>query len=147
MNNVRLVIPALAEYIDVARLCLYGMATKAGFSYEEIEDMKVAVGEACNNAVLHAYPEPGEGMVEISFEQDETSFIIKVKDNGGSFNHEDVLEQAAPVQAESIKELQVGGLGIYLMQALMDEVSVRTEHGTEVTLTKYRPVRTPRVHG
>lgn len=147
MNNVRLVIPALAEYIDVVRLCLYGLATKAGFSYEEIEDMKVAVGEACNNAVLHAYPEPGEGTIEISFEQDETRFVVIVKDNGGSFNHAGVIEQTAPIQAESIKELQVGGLGIYLMQALMDEVTVQTVEGTEVTLTKYRSANPPRVHG
>jgi serine/threonine-protein kinase RsbW len=147
MNNVRLVIPAQAEYMDVVRLCLYGIATKSGFSYEEIEDMKVAVAEACNNAVLHAYPEQSEGVIEISFEQQDTSFMVKVKDFGLSFNHTKALEHAAPIQADEVKELKVGGLGIYLMKALMDEVSVQTDQGTEVTLVKYKSDNKPRVHG
>lgn len=48
-------LPATAEYVDIVRLNLYGVASKMGFSYEEIEDMKVAVSEACNNSVLYAY--------------------------------------------------------------------------------------------
>lgn len=147
MNNVRLVIPAQAEYMDVVRLCLYGIATKSGFSFEEIEDLKVAVAEACNNAVLHAYPEQSEGVIEISFEQQDKSLTVKVKDHGLSFNHGNALKHAAPIQADEAKELQVGGLGIYLMKALMDEVSVQTDQGTEVTLIKYKSGDRPRVHG
>lgn len=37
---------------------------------------------------------------------------------------------------KSIHELETGGLGLYLMQALMDEVTVLTGKGTEVILTK-----------
>ncbi|WP_127588571.1 anti-sigma B factor RsbW [Paenibacillus koleovorans] len=141
MSSVRLVIPAAAEYMDLVRLCLYGMASKAGFSYEDIEDMKVAVGEACNNAVLHAYPHDGDSepaTIELSFEQEVSRFIVKVKDRGMSFNHARALEEATPIQAEEPSELQAGGLGLYLMQALMDEVHIRTDDGTEVTLTKYK---------
>ncbi len=68
MNNIRLQIPAQADYLDVVRLCLYGIASKVGFTYEEIEDMKVAVAEACNNAVLHAYPDKNDGVIDIHFD-------------------------------------------------------------------------------
>jgi serine/threonine-protein kinase RsbW len=148
MNNIQLVIPALAEYMDVVRLCLYGLASKSGYSYEEIEDMKVAVAEACNNAVLYAYPASEEGVIHITFEPKEASFTIKVKDNGRSgFNPIQALEQAAPIQVEEVKELQTGGMGIYLMQALMDEVAIESDQGTVVTLVKYKSSETPRVHG
>lgn len=59
-RTVTLTLPAEAEYIDLVRLTLYGISSRMGFSYEEIEDMKVAVSEACNNVVVHAY-EPGQG--------------------------------------------------------------------------------------
>ena len=52
---VSLTIPAKAEYLQIVRLALFGVASGSGFSFEEIEDMKVAVAEACNNAIIHAY--------------------------------------------------------------------------------------------
>ncbi|MFK7696285.1 anti-sigma B factor RsbW [Paenibacillus sp. HJGM_3] len=147
MNSVRLVIPADAGYVDVVRLCLYGLASKSGFSYEEIEDMKVAVAEACNNAVLHAYPVHEAGVIDISFEPEDSQFTIVVKDSGLSFNPLPALEQAAPIRAERPQELREGGLGLYLMQALMDEVTVENDHGTIVKLVKYKTNGSPRVHG
>jgi serine/threonine-protein kinase RsbW len=138
MNNIRLQIPAQADYLDVVRLCLYGIASKVGFTYEEIEDMKVAVAEACNNAVLHAYPDKNDGVIDIHFDCDATSIKVVVKDYGVTFNHTNALQEAAPIRGSEARELQAGGLGIYLMQALMDEVSVQSEQGTQVTLTKFR---------
>ncbi|NQX70166.1 anti-sigma B factor RsbW [Paenibacillus alba] len=138
MNVVRLKIPATAEYLDIVRLSLYGVATKLGFSYEDIEDMKVAVSEACNNAVLHGEPESGHaGQIEISYESGDGKLVVKVKDDGTGFNYQEHSENAAPLAGASPSELQPGGLGIYLMQALMDEVVVNTDAGTEVTLVKY----------
>ena len=52
---IGLTIPAKAEYLHIVRLTLFGIASNVGFSFEQIEDMKVAVAEACNNVVLHAY--------------------------------------------------------------------------------------------
>ncbi|MDB4867327.1 MAG: rsbW, partial [Cohnella sp.] len=50
-RQVTLTVPAQAEYVDLIRLTLYGIASKMKYSFEEIEDMKVAVSEAVNNAV------------------------------------------------------------------------------------------------
>ncbi|TXK74797.1 anti-sigma B factor RsbW [Paenibacillus sp. N3.4] len=142
MNVVRLQIPAAAEYLDIVRLNLYGVASKLGFSYEDIEDMKVAVSEACNNAVLHGEPESGGGQIQISYEAEEDRLIVKVKDSGEGFSYKEVSEQAGPLSGTTASELKTGGLGIYLMQALMDEVKVVTQNGTEVTLVKYMQAKT-----
>lgn len=135
-RTVCLTLPAEAEFVDVVRLTLYGLGTKAGFSFEEIEDMKVAVAEACNNVVVHAY-EPGySGQMEVRFELIEHGLRITVKDQGSSFNFPEKAMQAQSLHDQSLEQAKVGGLGIYLMQALMDDVEVNSEGGTEVILTK-----------
>jgi len=139
MNKDRIVtltVPAEPEYIDLVRLTLYGIASKLKFTFEDIEDMKVAVSEACNNAVLHAYG--GEnGSIEVRFASDAEELSITVKDFGRSFSVERRSESPA-LHGKSVDEIQSGGLGLYLMQALMDRVEVEHEGGTAVTMTKKR---------
>ncbi|MEF2246765.1 ATP-binding protein [Paenibacillus sp. IITD108] len=137
MKDIRLQIPCRADYIDIVRVCLYSIASKLSFTYEEIEDMKVAVSEACNNAVLHGSPELADNSIDIRFQPSDTSLTIKVINKGPAFPHDEALVKAAPLQEGSIRDLPVGGLGIFLMQALMDEVAVETkDQTTVVTLMK-----------
>jgi serine/threonine-protein kinase RsbW len=133
---VSLTIPAEAEYLPIVGLSLYGIATKAGFSFEEIEDMKIAVAEACNNAVLHAYNDQRLGTVAIRFELDDLGIHIHITDEGSSFDYERTANKAASLHNKPLNEISVGGLGMFMMQALMDNVQVRTNNGTEVILTK-----------
>jgi serine/threonine-protein kinase RsbW len=135
-RNITLTVPALAEYVDMVRLTLYGIASKLKFTFEEIEDMKVAVSEACNNAVLHAYG--GEdGKLEVIFIVGADELSITVRDFGRSFTIAENKESPS-LHGKSIDEIQSGGLGLYLMQALMDRVEVQHEGGTAVILTKKR---------
>lgn len=138
---VTLQVPATAEYVDLVRVTLYGIAAKMGFSYEDIEDMKVAVSEACNNAVLHAYnhafaTSSAEQRMQIEFVKSPHALSIVVQDNGHNTNAVAEAPQISPLLGRSIDEINSGGLGLYLMQALMDQVEVLTEAGTRVTLTK-----------
>ncbi|MCE5171935.1 anti-sigma B factor RsbW [Paenibacillus profundus] len=128
LKRVKLALPAQAEYVELARLALYGIASRIGFSYEEIEDMKVAISEACNNAVLYAYDSPG-GMVEILFEVNDDEIGITIQDEGSSFDAERKTSSLAGWHEKSLDEVQAGGLGFYLMQALMDEVEVMSVEG------------------
>lgn len=134
--RICLTIPAQAAYIDIVRLTLSGLAAKEGFSYEQIEDMKVAVTEACTNVVLHAYDGGAHGVMEIVFEIHRDSIHIRVKDSGSSFRYEPNVIAGASLHNKPLSDANVGGLGLFLMQALMDQVEVRTEMGTEVILTK-----------
>lgn len=136
-QSVKLNLPATADFVDIVRLNLYGIASKMGFSYEEIEDMKVAVSEACNNSVLYAYGEEN-GVVEVIFNFDDSELAITVKDEGESFDRVEQREGVATLHDKDLNDVQIGGLGFYLMQALMDDVSVTSESGkgTKVVLTK-----------
>jgi len=136
MMTIRLTIPAQAEYMDVARLTLFGVASQAGFSYEEIEDMKVAVSEACTNAVLHAYDDQSSGQIDLTFQLEQDSLHITIKDYGDSFMPNPHNSPPPSLQNKPLEEIVPGGLGLYMMQALMDRVEVRTDFGTEIILMK-----------
>ncbi|RTE10685.1 anti-sigma B factor RsbW [Paenibacillus whitsoniae] len=138
---IQLTIPAEAEYLDIVRLNLFGFASKAGFSYEDVEDMKVAVAEACNNAILHAYGEEPGGSVDIRMELIGEEMAITVQDYGRSFAVSP-LSFEAPVPPTEITRIRTSGMGLYLMQALMDDVQVEVESGKGTTV-----VLTKRLHG
>lgn len=137
VQKVVISLPADAEYVDIVRLNLYGIASKMGFTYEDIEDMKVAVSEACNNSVLYAYKETN-GMMEVIFEIIGDVLSITVKDEGESFESWGTAGERQALHDKELNEAQIGGLGFYLMQALMDDVHVENEagKGTKVVMTR-----------
>jgi serine/threonine-protein kinase RsbW len=47
-DEIRLAFPAAPEYARIARLTVAGLATRMGFTYDEVEDLRIALGEACS---------------------------------------------------------------------------------------------------
>lgn len=48
---IELIIPMRAEYVSIARLTAAGVANRAGFDIESIEDIKVSLSEVCNRII------------------------------------------------------------------------------------------------
>lgn len=133
-------IPAKPEFVGVIRLTLSGIASRMGFSYEEIEDIKIAASEAVTNAVQHAYkdPEAGEVLIGIAILEDRLEVIIS--DRGEAFDLEEVRKATGPYQfqnQQSVEFLREGGLGLYLIETLMDEVRIHQNEGITVWMTKF----------
>ena len=53
-ETIKMDISANPDFVSIIRLTTSGIANKIGFSMDDIEDMKVAVSEACSNAVKHS---------------------------------------------------------------------------------------------
>ena len=53
-ETIKMEISSNPEYVSIIRLTTSGIANKIGFSIDDIEDMKVAVSEACTNAIKHS---------------------------------------------------------------------------------------------
>jgi serine/threonine-protein kinase RsbW len=51
LAEVELSIPSRPEYVGVARLAILGVASRMRFSYDEVEDIRLAVGEACTRSI------------------------------------------------------------------------------------------------
>ena len=131
-------IPAKPEFVGVIRLTLSGIASRMGFSYDEIEDLKIATSEACTNAVQHAYKTSEQGEVVIGFGLYNDRLEVMVADSGKSFDFQSAREGIGPYdQTDSVEFLREGGLGLYLIETLMDEVRIHHKEGVTVFMTKY----------
>lgn len=119
-RRVTMTLPRDSRYIATVRLTLAGLATRMGFDYQAIEDMKVAVSEACTNAIEHAAPAVGEqeDVVTVTFIEHPRSLEIQVADQGPGFDPTDkrLWENKGPAAED--------GLGLFLIRSLMDKVCI-----------------------
>ncbi|HLS20443.1 MAG TPA: anti-sigma B factor RsbW [Bacillota bacterium] len=130
--------PAKAEYVSTIRLTVSGLANRMGFSYDDIEDLKVAISEAVTNAVTHAYRDEDEGEVTAGFGIYEDRLEVMIADHGGSFNLAEIKDNIGPYHpSEPIYNLREGGFGLFLIQTLMDKVEINNTYGVIVLMTKY----------
>jgi serine/threonine-protein kinase RsbW len=122
----------LAQIRDFTR----SAAKEIGFSDEITGKIILAVDEACTNIIKHAYKYSPEGEIIISIRYDNTKFSIAITDCG---NHFDPAKVPEPNLTEYYKQKRIGGLGMYLMKKLMDEVNYSTLSGNknQVILVKY----------
>lgn len=131
---VILKIPPSPEFVGVVRLTLSGIASRMNFSYDEIEDLKIAVAEACNNAIQHAYANADSRnsvSITIKFTINQKYLEIDVIDKGEGF---DVKKQ----DMRKTRPQEEGGMGIFLIKALVDEASFSSSNeGTQVKMIKY----------
>lgn len=138
---IEMKVPAKAEYVGVVRLTISGIASRMGFTYEDIEDMKIAISEAVTNVVEHAYENEQQGELRIGFGVYENKIEMMVADRGESFNFNEVKDRIGPMTVMSeikpVTQMREGGFGLYLINALMDKVEIDNEEGVVVLMTKY----------
>jgi len=127
-ERVEISIPVRPEFVSVARLTAATVAARQGFTYDEIEDLKIAVGEACT-ALIVARPDGGRPLT--------TAFVL----SPGAI---EVLVSArvpAPAWANDggvpgdagDAPIDESRLGMFLMQCLVDEVEARHDAASGVT--------------
>jgi serine/threonine-protein kinase RsbW len=136
---VRLSFPAKPDYLLLARLALAGVARSLPLGPELLADLKLAVTEACGNAVRHAY-DAGEGSVELAFVVTDDRLEMIVEDQGAGIGLP-VEELIAETPEAALSEVGAnGGMGMAIIRAIVDELDVRDGRGgrgTVVHMTKY----------
>lgn len=137
---IEMKVPAKSEYVGMIRLSVSGIASRMGFSFEAIEDLKVAISEAAANVVTHAYEDTEVGEMTIGFGVYDNRLEVVVSDRGESFDMNEVKKTVGPYKhngSDSLKDLREGGFGLYLIKALMDKVEINNQYGVVVLMTKY----------
>ncbi|WP_163853394.1 ATP-binding protein [Paenibacillus elgii] len=127
-KTVVLCVPLRADDLDTVRLALYGVAVRVGFSYEAIEDLKVAVTEACNYAILQAGEREPLQRLCLTFMLRETELKIRIGTDATDVTFGEALRPVKLPQ-EALGRLEDSPIGLYLLQALVDEL--RVEPGGE----------------
>jgi serine/threonine-protein kinase RsbW len=122
---VSLRLPARPENVAVVRQALTGLGDAYDLDPELLGDIKTAVTEACNNVVLHAYPD-GDGLVEIEADSDGEYTDVVVRDFGEG------------IQPRGFTEERSLGLGLPLIATLSSRFEIRgggPTSGIEVDMT------------
>lgn len=135
IDNINLSISSsienIAEYLGVIRLTTSAVSNKIGFNIDEIDDIKVSIGEACTNIIKHGISED-KGNIDISYFLYSDKLVISIKDKGKGFD-------ISKIKEPNIEELNESGLGIFIIKSLMDEVEIISdETGTEIRMTKIK---------
>ena len=127
-ETIKMEISSNPDYIGVIRLTTSGIANKVGFSIDDIEDIKVAVSEACTNALKHS----GDKTFHIIFTILENGIEIEIRDSGKGYNVDSI-------EKPDLLNPKENGLGLFIIKTLMDEVIIESKSntGTIVRMTKY----------
>lgn len=132
---VELEIPPLSDHLALVRLVVESVARLDGTMPERrIDDMRLAVSEGCANA-LDAQARAGSGApILLTVESGEGVTTVTITDHAGGFEPSSV--DPIPAATDPGRLRHERGLGIPLMQALVDEVDYsRTDDGTTLRLT------------
>jgi serine/threonine-protein kinase RsbW len=120
-RQIRLRIPARAEYITLGRLALTGLSRLQELSDETLADLKLALTEACSNSVRHAYRDGRAGVVKIDYDLQPDRLVIEVTDDGPGFDY---------VESDGEdRELTEGGLGLAIIRSISDEFELLDRDG------------------
>ena len=120
-------VPQLNDFIEA-------VAERLGIEPSTALQLQLAVEEAVVNVMDYAYPPDTVGMVTVATTTDGQSLEIVISDSGTPF---DPTKQEKADISLSVEERQIGGLGILLVNEIMDTVSYERKDGKNVlTLTK-----------
>jgi serine/threonine-protein kinase RsbW len=120
--------------LDAIRNFVRQAAKELDIPEADAGDMIQAVDEAATNIIMHGY-RGEEGMIDLEAARTNNRLIVKIGDRAPRFNP---LSVPPPDLTIGLDERRPGGLGIYLIRQLVDQVEYRTpaEGGNELTLIK-----------
>ena len=130
LGTVELRIPGKPEWVAVARLAVAAIANRLPFTVEEIEDLKLAIAEACTICIQQA-----GGIQTIDIVCDVASAHLRVDVRDDRYR---TLADMGAAKRQSVMAVDGEGLGIFLIQALMDnlEYNATPQYGAQLVMTK-----------
>ena len=118
-RTFQLHVPSSTENLSMIRDFVGGIGQRAGFDESDVAKLELAVDEACANVIEHAYGSESTHEVTVKATLDAECVQIEIVDTGCGFDPRQIEE----VNLEQlIRQRKSGGLGMRLIQSLMDEV-------------------------
>lgn len=119
MSSGALTVPAQLDSLVLISEFVNSATHHAKLSEREAWHMQLAVDEAATNIIQHAYADRTDGVIELSWRINDGELIFTLIDRGRPF---DPTRVPTPDIHSPFEDRQAGGLGIYLMNKLMDAV-------------------------
>lgn len=111
---VRMSFCSQASRLKLLRGVIRDAADIAGLSDEQTNEVVLAVNEACMNIIQHGYSMKPDGVIDVEIAADEQALLFRLRDYAPVVDSENCVSRA-------LDDVRPGGLGIHLIQSLMDE--------------------------
>ena len=137
MEQVLVNIPSNPVFERVVRASADEVGHAIGLTPERIEDLKLAVSEAVNNAIEHGNQCEENKPVEVVFMLDAEKLEVRIRDQGDGVGRVDFTPRV--VEEQNIENGMHRGFGMSLINALVDDCEISSsQDGTVLTLRLYR---------
>ena len=125
MGTQSITVPARLE--DINRICqaVALQAERAGFDERTVYACQLAVCEAVENIVVHGYGPDLTGKIKATISSRPNELTVEISDRAPAFNPTEV-EVSPPTPPE---DPPVGGLGLYILHKVMDEIHYERKRG------------------
>lgn len=131
-DSIIITIPSHPKYLSIVR----SVTSKIGQLYDieepVIEDIKLAVDEACTNVIKHAYKGDTSKKIIIKYKATRKAFQVLIEDSG-------MKAQMDLIKGRSLDDIRPGGLGIHFIKKIFDvfEFDDKKKKGNRLKLIKY----------
>lgn len=119
---LRLTFPSRPGELKRVREAVAGVFDRAGCAGALARDLVLAIDEACQNVIRHAYGNDPDGEITLEIRRDDDSLIVLLRDFAETVDPE-------RVRPRDLDQLRPGGLGTHLMQEIMDVVEFAPPRG------------------
>ncbi|MCF6269905.1 MAG: ATP-binding protein [Melioribacteraceae bacterium] len=135
ITKTEIVISSSTDNLSLLRSFIEFHGREFKLNKREIAHISLSVDEACTNIIEHAYKNSKNGKIKIKIDKNNNKIFVKLTDNGSKFDPSIIPE---PNIAENQKLKKGGGLGMFLMKKIMDEVKYNAKgKSNELILIKY----------
>lgn len=108
-------LPGRAESLIMVRRAVEAAATSCGFAKEQTQDIVLAVDEACQNVVRHAYGGQGAGDIVVDLRREKGEFLVLIRDFAVAIDPE-------LIKSRDLDDVRPGGLGVHFIREIMDNM-------------------------
>jgi anti-sigma regulatory factor (Ser/Thr protein kinase) len=110
--------------IDILTAGILVLCRNNGIGEDFYYDIRLALEEAVSNTIKYGYEDEQVHMIRVRAGMENQEFFIEIEDDGKAFNP---LGTPDPNLSLPVEEKPIGGLGIYLLRAVMDQVEYRRD--------------------
>jgi len=126
MNTIEL--PAIMDNLEKGIDFILAGIDDAGIDKKMLFQLRLACEEVIVNIINYAYPD-SKGSMEISYDINDNELVIVISDSGVPFNP---IKKEEPDLNIPLEERKIGGLGIFLVRNIMDQVEYQRDNGRNI---------------
>jgi len=135
MEAIELSIASRLENVYLVGLSLRGICQGLPLTKNDVDALELAVCEAANNAIKHAYGSRPDNLVRISISVDGTGLVICVADTGKPIGDRNMLARELPL-AQTVDALPEGGMGLFLIRNAADSLGYKSGDDENVLIIR-----------